>query len=244
MEPQKNDYSSSSENISPNSHKKREKNNAKLFIIILLSLSLILVARYIIVSQFDAIYAFFKPEDSENDPDSPPIYAKNFYTPDWSTDIFTLPEYLQLNRTIKYSNDDGKLTQSVPENKLQEFGGRGLVFMSLYFNTVIQGDHETLNTLFTDNFWEDNEKYSDFPMQKIHNIKIIKRHHTDSTYPDTSDYDVVYYTVSYSIYKNDGLFRSDIDSEGELTQGFWILLFPDNSAKIDKIISLKGVVNQ
>lgn len=173
------------------------------------------------------------------DPDRKPVLK--FYEADWETDIMTIPEYLDLRRDILYSPNDSQ-TIAVPEGQYLSQGGKGLAFMADYINTVIAGDHERLNSLFTDEYFQNNSRYEDFPQQKIFDIKIKKYPYHDNKYDSTTINDE-YYIISYKIYRNDGLFRDDIDEESELAQLFELLIYSDGSVKIDNVIDLPGYFN-
>lgn len=164
-----------------------------------------------------------------------------FYPPDWETDIMTVPEYLELISNILYSPDDSQ-TIAVPEGQYLSMGGKGLNFMAEYINTVKAGDHEKLNSMFTDKYFEDNPRYNDFPQQKIFDVKIKKYPYHDQSYESKGIVDE-YYVITYKIYHNDGLFRNDIDEESELAQLFEILIYDDGSVIIDNVIDLPGYFN-
>ncbi len=164
-----------------------------------------------------------------------------FYEPDWETDILSDPEYLAMKGEIMYAPSDSQ-SIAVPEGQYLSYGGKGLNFMAEYVNTVISGDHEKLNSMFTESYFENNEAYEDFPQQKIFDIKIKKYPYNDQAYDSTSIEDE-YYIITYKIYHNDGLFRDDIDEESELAQLFELLIYSDGSVRIDNVIDLPGYFN-
>ncbi|MBQ9692558.1 MAG: hypothetical protein IJV70_05325 [Clostridia bacterium] len=169
------------------------------------------------------------------------------YPADWETDIFTNESYLALKRDVVYSPNGVEFITLDPSSYYR-YGGSGLVFMMDYINTVIAGDHEKLNGMFSEEYWktrdEDGkkrEKYSDFPQQKLFNVKIVKYQYNDPMY-NSAAYDDHYYIVSYNIYRNDGMFRDDIDEYSELAQMVTVLLDPDGNGQIINVIDLPGYI--
>ena len=165
----------------------------------------------------------------------PEIYL---YTPDWETDIHTLPAYQLLVQDIYYSKD-GWNGIAVDKGSYVSVGGKGLKFMADYVETVINGDHEKLNSLFTEAYFKDNKKYEAFPQQKIFDVVITEYQYSSPEY-DYGSINDLYYVISYRIYRNDGLFRDDIDDVTELPQLFKLLVYSDGSIKIDDVIDLPG----
>ena len=164
------------------------------------------------------------------------------YTPDWDTDISTLAAYQALVNDIIYS-PDGANTIAVDKNTYVSVGGNGLKFMAEYVDTIISGDHEKLNSMFTEDYFKDHKKYSAFPQQKLFEIRITKYSYSSPEYQDSTTSDL-YYIISYRIYRNDGLFRNDIDDSCELPQLIKVLRYPDGTMKIDDVINLPGYLNR
>ncbi len=168
-------------------------------------------------------------------------YKPKLYVPDWESDILNDPEYLELKGFVTYAPNDS-VTMGVEEGGYYSAGGDELVFMMKYVDAIIRGDHVTLNSLFNENYFENNDKYEDFPEQRLFNIKIKKYHYADPAYQNSS-YDDAYYIITYKIDRNDGLFRDDIDEFAELAQLIELEIAPDGTILIDNIISLPGYVN-
>ena len=99
---------------------------------------------------------------------------------------------------------------------------------------------EKLNEMFTDKYFEENDSYSEkFPMQKIFDIEIIRYRYSNPEHYD-AEFDDYYFIVSYKIYRNDGLFRDDIDGESSLPQMFEIFVYDNGEIKINNIFDLPG----
>ena len=175
------------------------------------------------------------PEQEE----MPPIRFE-IYDPDWETDIFTVPEYLELSpERIEYSDDGGATFKKADKEDLERVGGNNLVFLNSYFDAVKRGDHEAVNAMLTEAYIEGNGEYEDFPMQKIFNIKITRMMYNDPAFDD-AEYDDYYFVVSYNIYKNDGMFRADCDDQYYCRTLMRVLINSAGSGKIDLIQNYYG----
>ncbi len=167
----------------------------------------------------------------DNDKQGPTIYL---YKPDWETDINTVQEYLELKGEIFYI--EGNSGRSVDEHSYFQVGGKGLEFMAEYVETLRSGNHEKLNSMFTEEYFKDHERYEAFPQQKVFGVYISK-HDLKIDENDES----MYYVISYRIYRNDGLFRNDIDDTTERSQLFTLVKTSDGSIKIDDVINVNYV---
>ena len=201
-----------------------------------------------ILINFVANSEFIKNLGKGGNGDKDGSYTKLYiYPPDWETDIFTDENYLSLKSDIVYSPNGAEFI-TLDEGSYYRYGGTGLVFMMDYINTIIAGDHEKLNGMFTPEYWngrdEDGnkrQKYEAFPQQKLINVKIVKYQYSDPKY-DTAAQDDHYYIVSYNIYRNDGMFRNDIDEYSELAQMITVLIDHEGNGKIADIIDLPGYI--
>lgn len=210
------------------------------------------IAVSVLVATFFVVRWLYNNSDEENDRYVPDSWIQVdegredreifLYTPDWETDINTLAGYKALVSDIIFS-PDGANAVAVDKNTYVSVGGKGLKFMADYVDTVIGGDHEKLNSLFTEKYFEDHPKYSAFPQQKLYDVRITqyKYHSPEYNYGDVND---LYYIISYKIYRNDGLFRDDIDDSCELPQLLKLLVYSDGTIKIDDVIDLPGYVNR
>ena len=170
-----------------------------------------------------------------------------FYPADWTTDIFSLPLYLQKDRGLWHGNySDASIEAQYLEAEKGESSwaalGAEYGFFFRYFDAVTRGDHGALNAMFTDDYWEESERtpYADFPMQKLYDKRVYRFAYNDKNYQAPSGYRVSYFLVSYKIMQNDGLFRDDLSSGSELPQLFRLLSASDGTVKIDLVRSLPG----
>ena len=169
-------------------------------------------------------------EPTDGEAEAKPKEEFYYYPADFETDIFTVPEYLELDRRIKYSPDSSQ-SYLIQNGNYAAEGEPGLTVIGEYLNAVIAGDHEKVNSLYTDKYVEDNGKHEKFPPQKLFNIKICN----ERVIEEKNGYTVYYFTVSYKIFKNDGLFRKNVDETRERAQIFEIHVFDDETGKINLI---------
>lgn len=166
---------------------------------------------------------------------------RDLYDPDWETDITTLDGYLARNPYfVKYGVFNGKLVEVsetlTDRNKCKQRGGDALALMYDYFDAVRMGDHEALNALFAEGYFnEEKEPYESFPMQKVYDIFVRRYEYEVPEHPDA-----VYYLVTYKIMENDGLFRREVDADAELPQLFGVEPNEDGEQRIYLMFDLPG----
>ena len=152
-----------------------------------------------------------------------------FTEPDYETNIMEDSEYLDKNRYIEYTN--GAISVTITDGKFNEHG-KPLVFFNEYFTAVINGDHNTFNNFFTDDYYSDKNHvpYEKFTMQRVYNINVT--HIRESLITTEKNYGKTMYTlkVSYMIMKNDGTFRNDMGSDGAVPLIFE-LIYDNNTDK-------------
>ncbi|NLZ35945.1 MAG: hypothetical protein GX897_00490 [Clostridiales bacterium] len=161
-----------------------------------------------------------------------------FAAPDYEADIFTDPQYLDKNRYISYT--DGAESSLITDENYSMYG-EPLVLFAEYFDAARHGDAGRLNALFTDEYWKEHDKYSDFTMQRIYNIEITLLSDAAINDGDYKGYRRRTYDISYMIMKNDGLFRSDMSSDSAVPLVFELLTYGD-STKINSITAYNYIV--
>ncbi len=164
-----------------------------------------------------------------------------FYPADWDTDIFTLEDYLELSPfSINYSDDGGTSFQKISAEEAFGSGGNGLKLVCDYLDAIRNAEIDKINAMFTEKYLEKSEGYSEkFPKQKIFDIEIIRYRYSNPEH-DAADYDDYYFIVSYKIYRNDGLFRDDIDGESSLPQMVEVFVYDNGDVRINNIFDLPG----
>ena len=179
--------------------------------------------------------------NTSTDNNKKPIY---YYVPDWDTDIMTIPEYLAKNRDIKYGILSGNtVIYDVTLNSKQSCistGGSALALMYDYFEALRQGDHEAVNAMYREDYFDGEEKkpYEDFPQQKIYDTFVRKYDHKDEAFENVENAEPTYYLVTYKIMENDGMFRDNVESDAEMVQLFGILTYADGTSEIYLLLDL------
>ncbi|MBE6687624.1 MAG: hypothetical protein E7591_10425 [Ruminococcaceae bacterium] len=136
-----------------------------------------------------------------------PEYDYDFYEPDFALDINDYPEYLEKDRSIKYTDETRQQIEITEDNYKKQ--GDTAEFFYKYFKAVKEGDHEAYNSLFEDKYFKKRDKQSRFTKQMVYDIDLRFMSKTEID----NDTDAVQYTLKYSIYRNDGTFREDIGSD-------------------------------
>lgn len=146
-----------------------------------------------------------------------PDYA--FKTPIYDEDIMQDSDYLELPRRfvrLKIGNETNELIGEYEAGTMERF------WMD-YFDAVMSADSDTLNSLHTDYFVDQNGKYGKFAPQKVYEIKVeivSSRKVEDGEYAGCYQY---FAKVSYNIYENNGTFRNDIKSDESREQIFELI---------------------
>lgn len=158
----------------------------------------------------------------------------SFYEPAPGEDILGDPEYKEKIRDITYYDGYGNGVL-ISDGDFISRGGIGLQFLAYYFKAVREGDEQTLNKLFSEEYISENGSYKPFRPQRIYDIEVENK----GEEKDEKSGNITYvYTVSYKILKNDGTFRKDIGSDMSRKQYFTVL---DNGADlyITSIVEVK-----
>ena len=182
--------------------------------------------------------------DLGNNKEPKPVYL---YAPDWETDIFTLKEYTDKDLNLTFGRLSGTLlTYSETLFTRAEChlkGGAALALMYDYFDLLRHGDHEGVNALFRDDYFDGEEKkpYEAFPMQKIYDVTVGQYFYEDKNFEDLESMEPTYYLVEYKIMENDGYVRPDLESDCFGTQIIGVLTYADGTAEIYMVIDANNV---
>ena len=171
---------------------------------------------------------------SQND-NTEPTVSYQFFLPDREANILEDEDYLQKDLIIKYSN--GVETFPLAEKNSSEFGN-GAAFFLEYFDALIGGEEDKMNSLYTDEYVSVHGKEDDFTMQRAYDMNVL---YLGEKSTENSSYDVAYeYVVNYKIMRNDGTFRRDIPSDASRAQLFYIV----NTADGYKLLDIKYYINK
>ena len=154
------------------------------------------------------------------------LLSYTFYPTDYELDVTADEYYMGLDRYIHVQR--GAENFAITDGDYAAWG-EPLVFFDTYFKAAVAGDANAYNALFTDNYYKNNEPYERFAPQMIYGICVEQLSVTENAAGDS-----YIYNVTYAIYRNDGSFRNDIDSNAFKTLIFY--LTPENGTlKIDAI---------
>ncbi len=164
-----------------------------------------------------------------------PQYNYSFYLP-YDGDIMENSAYLGLDRDVHYCNmpygNGGMTTSVLPKENADEFDPK-VLFLYDYIQTIIAGDAEKYNSYFNNVYFETSDPKDEFSQQMLHNITIYPR--TEEKADDGSR--LVTYRVDYMIYRNDGSFRDDVDSNAIRPQFISIRVSANGDMKIERIVT-------
>ena len=156
----------------------------------------------------------------------------SFYEPDYKTDILSDPEYLSLNRIVSYKNGP-VMTTVLPQD--YEKTDKILSFLVSYLDAAIKGDYSNYSDFFTEEYISENGIPEKFTMQRIYNITVEKLNEASQNENGQTSNQFVY-SLSYMIARNDGTFRSDMESDA-LKPQYLVIKEISGEFYIDKILT-------
>ncbi len=156
----------------------------------------------------------------------------SFYEPDYKTDILSDPEYLSLNRIVSYKNGP-VMTTVLPQD--YEKTDKILSFLASYLDAAIKGDYSNYSDFFTEEYISENGIPEKFTMQRIYNITVEKLNEAGQNANGQTSNQFVY-SLSYMIARNDGTFRSDMESDA-LKPQYLVIKEISGEFYIDKILT-------
>ncbi len=131
-------------------------------------------------------------------------------------DIFEDEEYLQLERTVYYS--DGAQTYPILSDNFPVPEAARLFYD--YIDAIIHGDADKLNTFYTDEYLEEVGAHADFTMQRVYDALVT---YLGPTIDKRTGQRCERVKLTYRISKNDGTFRRDIESDASREQIFTVI---------------------
>lgn len=189
----------------------------------LITIILIILAVFAVLVLFDFALenGLFDRPAKENTGTKEPIF---FFNPDYEFDIFTDEAYLDLDRSLHFSDDGGTSTAILTDENSYASAHRTARFFRDYFDSVIHGDYEKFNTLFTDEYLEKNGEKDRFTMQMLYNMEAVMLRSEDLDNGTT----LYEFEVRYAIRRNNGTFRDDLDSGVTRPQLYVLTEDPDS----------------
>lgn len=229
MENRKNSISAPEDNIKTKDAKaERNKQKKGIIIAFALMLSVILVWYAVIPGVNYVVNAVKQSKKSEYTSDyMDHIKSFVFYPADYTEDITKDEEYMQKNRYISYQK--GGDTYIITDEDYSGYDST-VEFFARYFDTVINGNYEEYDSYFTDKYFEEQSNKESFTPQKLYDI-VVKFKGT-ATVDGAVSY--IYY-VDYKIFKNNGTFRNDIESDSSRTLVYELYVYDDGNILINYI---------
>ena len=150
------------------------------------------------------------------------LLSYTFYPTDYDLDVTKNEYYMGLDRYIHVQK--GSENFAITDGDYASWGEEIEMFAK-YFDAAIHGDADMYNSFFTQDYYKNNEPYELFAPQMIYGITLEQKKKTDTSF---------IYDVTYAIYRNDGTFRNDIDSDAFKTLIFE-LVYEKGAVKINSI---------
>ncbi len=198
----------------------------------LLTIAIIILSLFAVLVLFDVALEnglFDRPEQDDTGTKEP-IF---FFNPDYDFDIFTDEAYLDLDRSLHFSDDGGTSTAILTDDNSYNSAHRTARFFKEYFDAVIMGDCEKYNSLFTEEYLKKNGAKDRFTMQMIYDMEAVLLR-TEDRDDGTTLYE---FEVRYAIRRNNGTFRNDIDSGVTRPQLYVLSEDPDTGTILVAAIS-------
>ena len=177
-------------------------------------------------------------EHLSNRPPEIPEYNFHFYQP-YRGDIMNYAPYLALDRQVYYCEDpsgDG-LRTAVNEENLSEYDSK-VLFLYLYFQTIIAGNTEAYNGYFNANYYKNAQPLEPFHPQMLYDMEIIYQGGEEAGAGEK----LISYRISYRIHRNDGSFRRDIDSDASRDQTITLRVNAEGDITIERLVTHYTVV--
>ena len=153
------------------------------------------------------------------------------YEPDFEENIFEDKKYMDLDRSILYTENHTGVSLSIDETNYYTYGN-AVSFMFEYINSIIGGQTNFYNDCYNDLYIEAVGKQSTFTMQKLYDIEFcILQSGTDSL----SGKDYVKLWLDYKIMENNITLRNDIGSDVCRRQYITLVKEKNGSYKIQAV---------
>lgn len=213
-----------------NENKNEKLNKQKRGIIIAFAAMLaVVVVAYVIVPGIAKLaeYIESRNDDGYKSDYMDDIKSLSFYPADYNENIFEDEEYMGLNRYLSYTK--GSDTYTITDDDYSRYDIT-VGFFAEYFDSVINGEYETYNNYFTEEYFEENSNKTRFTPQKLYDINV--KFKSTSTVDGATSY--IYY-VTYKIFENNGTFRNDIESDSERMLVYELYVYDDDTVLINYI---------
>ena len=205
------------------------KNNARKKIIIALIVILALLALLSALTVVLDKISNAPKKESAGTTAPPSIEFSKEYVTDRKTFESDL-KYMGYDRMIYYYDPQTGVSEGLLEDQYEAYG-KEVVFLCSFIESIIAGDADRYNAMFSDAYYRENAPKEAFSMQKLYDIRIAPYTKTEGMDESTQ-----IYMLDYKIRRNNGSFRSDIDSDGSRTQYIYLKEY-NGEYRIDRIVS-------
>ena len=154
------------------------------------------------------------------------------YDANYTENIFTDKEYMELDRLVCYTDVRTGVTLSIDDNNYASYNDV-VVFMYEYIRSIIYGDNSFYNNCYSDRFLTVEGEQHPFTMQKLYDIEFG----VVSVDEVTSNGVLSKVWLDYKIFKNNVTLRTDIGSDVNRRQYLTLIKEGENY----KIISVSYV---
>lgn len=154
------------------------------------------------------------------------------YDANYTENIFTDKEYMELDRLVCYTDVRTGVTLSIDDNNYASYNDV-VVFMYEYIRSIIYGDNSFYNNCYSDRFLAVEGEQHPFTMQKLYDIEFGVM----SVDEVTSNGVLSKVWLDYKIFKNNVTLRTDIGSDVNRRQYLTLIKEGENY----KIISVSYV---
>ena len=199
-------------------------------LIVIISMVIFAVIAFPLIGFLDKLQTGGAEEETPKLPPSSIIFA----TPDYEYDIMKDPDYLQLNRRIYYCDERSGMTEELTDKTVTGYGPAAVVLRD-FINTIIAGDADAYNALFSSNYYANHDPEAPFTMQRLYDIKLTKINESIVS-GESGKYTQYEFEVEYKIRLNDGTYRTDIGHDESKKQYFILSDSTSEDVLIDQIL--------
>ena len=161
--------------------------------------------------------------------DIPSYSEKDFSPADYYTDILKDPEYLELERVLTWQENG--ITEKLLDNDYKKYDEEGEL-INLYFESLIMGDAQTYNSLFSEEYLKKHGEQPNFPMQRVYDMRAVVLQRSE----DNIGAEHLTIKLFYKIQRNDGTVRSDMLSDVYVPIDIKVSIPAGGDAKIESIV--------
>ncbi len=177
-------------------------------IIAFIAMLSVIVITYAVIPAVSKLADYIESQKEEYKSDyMDDIKSLSFHPANYNENIFEDEEYMSLNRDLSYTK--GGDTYLITDG---DYSGYDVTvgFFAEYFDSVINGEYETYDEYFTEEYFEECSNKERFTPQKLYDINVKLRESVDK-----DGVTVYVYYVKYKIFENNGTFRNDMESDCE-----------------------------